>query len=189
VYNVTLPSGQVTDLGAMSKPSHQGSESWAYWGVAEFFDGAVHLVCVKNSTTITRTRVPDGATTTLASFSNLSDMASFTVSLSRNRWYFHHESSSQFGGSSETLGYADAVFSYTLPPAKPLRLGTGALTAGGFQLTVDGPSGAGCQVLVATNLATNWSVLTNLTLGPVPSPIVDPNAAGARQRFYRATSP
>ena len=37
-------------------------------------------------------------------------MASFTVSLSRNRWYFHYEGSGQFGGTSETLGYADAAF-------------------------------------------------------------------------------
>jgi hypothetical protein len=44
-------------------------------------------------------------------FINLSDMSSITVSLSRNRWYFHHEGSSQFGGTSETLGYCDAAFS------------------------------------------------------------------------------
>ena len=57
---------------------------------------------VRNSTTISRTRVPDVDQTTLASFSGLSDMASFTVSLYTNRWYFHYEGSGQFGGNAET---------------------------------------------------------------------------------------
>jgi hypothetical protein len=52
-------------------------------------------------------------TTVLASFSSLSDMAAITVSIPLNRWYFHHEGSSQFGGSSETIGYADAFFNVT----------------------------------------------------------------------------
>jgi hypothetical protein len=41
-------------------------------------------------------------------------MCSFTFSLSRNRWYFHHEGGSQFGGGSETIGYASA--SWDRPP-------------------------------------------------------------------------
>jgi hypothetical protein len=47
-----------------------------------------------------RTRVPDGLTTTLASFSSLSDMACITVSVRRNR-DFHHQYSSQFGGPGD----------------------------------------------------------------------------------------
>ncbi len=111
VYSIALPSGTVTDLGAMSVTTHQNSESWAYWGVAENFGGATYLVYVQNGTTIARTRVPDSATTTLATFANLSDMASFTVSIPRNRWYFHHEGTSQFRSGDEALGYANATFS------------------------------------------------------------------------------
>jgi hypothetical protein len=110
-YHISLPSGAVTDLGAMAAPSHQWSESWGYWGVAELDTNGVSLVYVQNSATIARARVPSGAISTVATFSSLSDMASFTVSVPRGRWYFHHESGSQFGGSDETVGYADAQFS------------------------------------------------------------------------------
>jgi len=41
-------------------------------------------------------------------------MASFTVSVPSNRWYFHYEGSGQFGGVSETIGYADAIFDTTV---------------------------------------------------------------------------
>jgi hypothetical protein len=118
-YNISLPSGLVTDLGAMVVPPHQTSETWAYWGVAEYFGGTVYMVYVRDSQTISRTKVPDGTTSTVANFSNLSDMASFTVSIPLGRWYFHHESSSQFGGFDETIGYADAQFNVgpaTNPP-------------------------------------------------------------------------
>jgi hypothetical protein len=118
VYRIEIPSGLVTDLGAMATPNHYGCENWAYWGVTEFFEGDVYLAYVQHYQSIARTRVPDGFTQILSSFSNLSDMCSFTISLSRNRWYFHHEGSSQFGGSSETIGYANAVWD------KPPRIAT-----------------------------------------------------------------
>jgi uncharacterized repeat protein (TIGR01451 family) len=110
VYHVALPSGIVSDLGAMNVPPHSGAESWGYWGVAELDTNGVSLVYVLNSQNIVRTRVPSGVTSTLATFSSLSDMASFTVSVPRARWYFHHEGGSQFGGSDESVGYADAQF-------------------------------------------------------------------------------
>ncbi len=119
VYAILLPSGFVVDWGAMSQPSHNYSESWAYWGVAEYYNRTLSLVYVRNSTTIARTRVPDGLTSTLASFGSLSDMASFTVAVYRNRWYFHHENNSQFRSGDETVGYARATFDYT-PPSLPL---------------------------------------------------------------------
>ncbi len=113
VYRIDLPSGIVTDLGAMTVPSHQGTESWAYWGVAENVSGVVSLVYGRNSSTISRSRVPDGLTTTVATFSGsgLSDLASFNVSVPRNRWYYHYEGSGLFRSGDETLGYADAIFS------------------------------------------------------------------------------
>jgi hypothetical protein len=111
VYDIQIPSGTVTDLGPMTRPNWYNSESWAVWGVAEYYDGKLQLAYRQNSSNaIVRSRVPDGVTETIATFTNLGDMASWTVDPVRNRWYFHHEGSSQFGGSSETLGYADATF-------------------------------------------------------------------------------
>ncbi|MBC8096290.1 MAG: M36 family metallopeptidase, partial [Akkermansiaceae bacterium] len=117
-YDIRTHSGFVFDLGAMALPNHANTESWAFWGVAESAANVVSLVYVRDSQTIARTRVPDGVTTVLASFSNLSDMACITVSPLLNRWYFHHESGSQFGGSIETIGYAEASFAFSLtnPP-------------------------------------------------------------------------
>jgi uncharacterized repeat protein (TIGR01451 family) len=114
VYDVALPSGTVVNLGAMAPPTHALSESWTYWGVAEYFGGSVYLLYVQNSTRIVRTRVPDAQTSTVAAFANLGDMSSFTVSPSRNRWYFQYEGSAQFGGTFETLGFCDATLAYAL---------------------------------------------------------------------------
>jgi uncharacterized repeat protein (TIGR01451 family) len=115
VYNIELPSGAVSVLGAMANPPHATTESWAYWGVAEHFGGAVYLVYVRDPQSIVRTRLPDGETTLIQGFSNLSDMASITVSLSRHRWYFHHEGSSQFRTGDETIGYCNANFLVSTP--------------------------------------------------------------------------
>jgi VCBS repeat-containing protein len=121
VHNVDLPSGSVSNLGTLSLPSdyytvnkRMATENWATWGVAEFFDNSVHLAYVQTTipgTKIVRTRVSDGSTTTIATFSNLSEMASITVAPSLNRWYFHHEGGSQFRSGDETIGFADATFS------------------------------------------------------------------------------
>jgi hypothetical protein len=117
VYSIALPWGIVSDLGAMAAPLHQFSESWAYWGVAESADETVNLVYVENSRRIVRVRVPDGAVSEVSAFVNLSDMASFTVSPSRSRWFFHHEGASQFRSGDETVGSASARFTFgTNPP-------------------------------------------------------------------------
>jgi len=110
VYRIALPSGIVSDLGPMSMPQHNTCETWAFWGVTEEIEGSTWLAYVFSSS-ILRTRVPDGLTQTVRSFLNLGDMCCFTVSLSRNRWYFHHEGFSQFRTGDETIGYCDATFS------------------------------------------------------------------------------
>jgi uncharacterized repeat protein (TIGR01451 family) len=109
VHDIALPSGSVNDLGFMPTPVHAGTETWAYWGVAEYVEGAIHLVYVRDSRLIVRTRVPDGVTTGAGAFESLSDMAAFTVSVPRQRWYFHHEGTSQFRSGDETLGLAEAT--------------------------------------------------------------------------------
>ena len=110
VWNIDLATGRVLDLGAMPFPSHTNCESWAFWGIAEFFDDRVHLAFVNTSTRIQRVRVPDGLTTTIGTFANLSDMCTFTASTARSRWYFHYENAAQFGGTSETVGYCPAYY-------------------------------------------------------------------------------
>ena len=110
-YDVELASGLVTDLGAVALPFRtQACESWAYWGVAEFFGGSLYLTYVRDVRTVVRTRVPDGVTTTVATFANLSDMCSFTASPQRGRWYWHHEGDSQFRSGDESLGFCEAAF-------------------------------------------------------------------------------
>ncbi|PYJ02943.1 MAG: hypothetical protein DME25_14340, partial [Verrucomicrobia bacterium] len=95
--DIEMPSGLVVDLGPMDAFTHQySSGNWAYWGVAEFFSGSIWLVYVRDYQTIVRRRVPDGATLAVATFNSLSQMASITLSLPFNRWYFHHPYSSQF---------------------------------------------------------------------------------------------
>ncbi|MBI5518382.1 MAG: hypothetical protein HY909_31715 [Deltaproteobacteria bacterium] len=111
-YNVNLPSGVVTPLLASAQPAHSSCESWAYWGIAEYYGGDLYTIYVQNSTTIVRRRVADGTVTPIGSFTNLSDMCSITFSPQRNRWYFHHEYNSQFGGSpgGETVGFCPAAW-------------------------------------------------------------------------------
>jgi hypothetical protein len=110
-YHVSLPDGAVIDLGMVTIPSGSTCENSWFYGVAEYFGGALYVDYVQSSTTIARTRLPDGMTAPLSRFTNLSDMCSFTVSPTQRRWYFHHEGSGQFGGSSETLGYCTAQVS------------------------------------------------------------------------------
>jgi uncharacterized repeat protein (TIGR01451 family) len=116
-FQIALPSGQVTDLGTIGAISHQSSESWgnrAFWGVAEHVGGFTYIVYAQNSQTIVRTRFPDGLTTPVLSLAgsgtSLSDMASFTVSIPRERWYFHYEGTGVFRSGDETIGYANATF-------------------------------------------------------------------------------
>lgn len=111
-FAIELPSGTVTDLGAMSEPTRRACENWAYWGIAEF-DGTNHsVVLAQDATMIVRVQVPSGTVRSVASFPSLSDMCSITFSPANNRWYFHYEGLiSTFGTSGyETLGFCDATF-------------------------------------------------------------------------------
>lgn len=108
-YAVRLTDGKVTDLGYLADAEFYGGENWADWGVAEF-DGTHYSVIFRdyNDDNIHRRVLPDSASTVIGSFSYLTDMANLTYSPWNQRWYFHHENDSEFGGDSETIGYADA---------------------------------------------------------------------------------
>jgi uncharacterized repeat protein (TIGR01451 family) len=113
VYSIAVPSGRVTDLGYLSARSHNFSQGWGQWGVAEHANGFVYLLYMQNNRTIVRTRVPDGFTTTVVQFPNTVSfyLTAMTVSVRRGRWYFEYP----FGGGTfqsfnQTVGFANATF-------------------------------------------------------------------------------
>jgi len=113
MYEVLLPEGVVFDHGKMIKPPWAITEMGPTWGVAESFDGTLQVAYVNPSNeSIERAIVPDGTIAKVAGFTDLGDIAAFTVSLRQHRWFFRHEGVSQFSSLTETLGYADAELSF-----------------------------------------------------------------------------
>jgi hypothetical protein len=110
IWSIETPSGAVSSLPFSALPYYYGCENWAMWGIAEYFGGEDYMVYRGDNQEIWRTRVSDGDTTVLATFSDLSDLCSLSASIAYGRWYFHYEDDGQFGGSDETLGYARAAF-------------------------------------------------------------------------------
>ncbi len=118
-YVIDMDNGFVTDLGFNSSVNFYGSENWSDWGVLESdCNGNFSAIYHGNSNStddIEILALPDGAVDTLAIFGDLGDMASLIFHPDSARWYYHYEgSTTTFGGSSETLGYADADFSDSL---------------------------------------------------------------------------
>jgi Bacterial Ig domain/Immunoglobulin I-set domain/Immunoglobulin domain len=154
-YRIEVPSGLVIDLGAVLPFQHQSCESWAYWGVSEFFDGSVHIDYVQDSQTIARMSLPSGVKTNLSTFSYLGDMCSFTVSVPRTRWYFHYQGSSQFGDLNEAIGFALATFDR--PPrivtAIPNRTITEDSTTGPISFTIQEAETRFENLLVAASVS------------------------------------
>ncbi len=102
---INLISGEVSTTSIPFFFSFTGSESWASYGWSEF-DGTNYFVCYTASPTeISRINVVTGVVSVIQSFFNLADMASIVFEPGAERMYFHHEGSSQFGGTFETLGY------------------------------------------------------------------------------------
>jgi uncharacterized delta-60 repeat protein len=112
IYDVALPSGVVTELGAMVMPKHRTTPQGAFWGVAEFWEGMTYLVYAKDSQYLVRTRVPDGQTIVVASAANLLATDAISVSPALNRWYFHRR-------WDQTIGFAAATFAQTITPRAP----------------------------------------------------------------------
>jgi Fibrinogen beta and gamma chains, C-terminal globular domain/Stigma-specific protein, Stig1 len=138
VYDIALPSGVNVDRGAFTFPAHTICESANVFGVAEFFGGALYIDYVQSSTVIARQQVAPtvGAPTTLAAFSNLSDMCSFTVSPGTNRWYWHHEGTSQFRSGDESIGFCNM----TRRNCRDV-LASGRTTSGVYTIDPDGAGG------------------------------------------------
>ncbi|MGL4635684.1 MAG: calcium-binding protein [Beijerinckiaceae bacterium] len=112
LYDIDTATGLVTTMNVPPLPLFITSESWASWGVAEFFNGGLHLV-YSTGTSIIRYSVLDGTVTELISFGGGSDVANIAFSATLGRWYFHYESefTTLFPGSfPEALGYANATY-------------------------------------------------------------------------------
>jgi hypothetical protein len=187
VFSISLPSGQVNDLGTMAEPPHVNSEGWAYWGVAEYFSNAVHVVHVSNPTTIARTQVPGGVTSTVSSFSNLGDMAGFTVSIPRGRWYYRYEGTSQFGTFPEALGFAGARFG-GVSSGYFLSGGTARLLGNRVVLEFRGPPMTTAVLQGSTNMSA-WSPLATNVLSPSGEWRYTNDMLGVPRRFFRAIIP
>jgi hypothetical protein len=170
VYDVAIATGMVTDLGTMASLSFFPSENWGASGIAEYFSGAIHLAYHSNdnSNTIVRTSVPAGVTETIATFSDVRDLASFTLSPSTDRWYFHIEHENQFANlGDEGLYYADADI--TVGPAGSVTPGVLApvVTDGSSSGTVGAAFSS--YTITATNTPTSYDATGlpgGLTLDP-----------------------
>ncbi len=114
LWNINLTSGAVQSLGPWMMPTHSPCELGGLWGVVETEGNETNLVYVSGASTVSRVRVGSRAVTTVATFSNLSDMCGISVLPSANRWFFHHEGGSQFRSTGdEVAGWCGATFSTT----------------------------------------------------------------------------
>lgn len=105
-YVVDLITGDVTNVANLSLNLY-GSENWADWGVLSF-DGTDYFANYSDwNNQIVAHNLSTDMIVEISSFSDVSDMSSFTYHPGNNRVYFHYEDSGQFGGDSETLGYID----------------------------------------------------------------------------------
>jgi cysteine-rich repeat protein len=112
-YRIELPSGVVTDLGIMPAfGTHDECESAG--GIAENFGGSTYLVAPDSSISpmrvIRRHRIPDGATSVVAEFSDLGYLCNFTIDPVLGRWYFDWYGPSQLGGVARSVAHCDALF-------------------------------------------------------------------------------
>lgn len=129
VFDIRLPSGIVVDLGPMARPGWQRSESWAIHGVAEYFGQKLYLgYRAAGAARLDRLPVPSGPAETLATFTNLGDLAHWTVDPARQRWYFSHEGASQFGGTGTANEYAGFAGANVLVLPPPTITSPGELT-------------------------------------------------------------
>jgi hypothetical protein len=113
VYVVNVHTGVVTDLGTHPLNYYWG-ENWADWGVIGY-DGVDYYAYYRNSggNNIVKHNLTTDVVTQITDFFDISDLCTFTFSITTNRIYFHYEDGAQFGGNEETLGYFDADFTLT----------------------------------------------------------------------------
>ena len=116
-YVISFENGQVTDVGPRGGTRAYYCETWAKWGVLEYHDEQFYaLFRTYGQQNISRVNMSTGQGSVAFNFQSLSDMCSLSISPDTQKWYFHHEGRSQFGGSSETMGSCDARIVTNSPP-------------------------------------------------------------------------
>lgn len=107
-YVVDVNSGNVELINTLYLDLYW-SENWSDWGTLGF-DGQDWIANYRSSSAdqIVEHDINNDIVESISSFSDVSDLSSFTFHTGNNRLYFHYEGTAQFGGGSETLGYVDA---------------------------------------------------------------------------------
>ncbi len=118
-YNIDLPSGRVrtivTGATLTGAPSAMGCETFAHFGVAEYFDGDYHVLYMRSLAPsgvyryTPRTGVTD-ATPVMDAMGSIGDICMVAFAPARNRWYFHYEGAPSWaapppGVYGEYVGY------------------------------------------------------------------------------------
>lgn len=130
-FSIDPTTGTVTNLGAFTLTNNARAEDiqWT-WGVAEFFNSAIHVAYVSNTgSRILRARVPDNVQETITSI-ELDSQAVFTVAPFAGRWFEHNEGGGAFARVSnfgEVLGSGDATFQLETVVTNTNDSGTGSL--------------------------------------------------------------
>lgn len=111
-YRIDLITGQVTILSNSPSPSnYANSENWAYWGIAEYYNGEYAVVYSTgyNTNAINRYNLTTTNTTTVAQFSNFGDVACITYSQWHNKWTYHTEGSTDHAPYGEIIVQLDGT--------------------------------------------------------------------------------
>ncbi len=119
-YNIDLPSGRVrtirTGAGITGAPSAMTCETFAHFGVAEYFDGEYHVLYMRSGIAPTgvfrytpSTNIAD-ATPVMNAGGSIGDICMVAFAPARNRWYFHYEAAPTWapppaGTFGEFVGY------------------------------------------------------------------------------------
>nr|WP_294858645.1 T9SS type A sorting domain-containing protein [uncultured Fluviicola sp.] len=108
-YHISILNGLVTPMGQHNL-NVQGSENWADWGMAGFDGTDRHAYFRDDNDSIVDFNFTTNTATAIFDITDLSDMASFIVHPTNNRFYGHYEgSTTTFGGNDETLLYFEAT--------------------------------------------------------------------------------
>src|SRR5262249_48647598 len=129
LYQVTFNPVSVSNLGHVPRLQAQRCNVFGYWGTAENFGGSIHLDFVKapngvaTASVVARFDTANGLVSTLSSFTDLSDMCAFTISLERKRWIFQHHGYSDFNRFApvgDAIGSCDALWDTPADPVWPI---------------------------------------------------------------------
>ncbi len=104
-YHISILNGLVTPIGEHNLDIF-GSENWADWGMSGFDGTDRHAYFRASDDSIVDFNFTTDLATSISLLTDFSDMASFIVHPTNNRFYGHYEGgTSTFGGDDETIFY------------------------------------------------------------------------------------